>query len=248
MKDTKIRWADQTWNPMTGCTKVSPGCDHCYAEAIATKFSGTAFPRGFEPTFKPTRVGDPRNWREPLRVFVNSMSDVHHPSFSVTEVDAIYDVMAEVDRHDYLILTKRPARMAAHLRGWLRRRGLAAVPDHIWCGTSIEADRFAFRANYLRQIPVAVRFISAEPLLEALPSLDLSGLSWVIVGGESGPGYRPMDHEWAADLRDRCLDAGVAYFFKQSAAPRTEMGIELEGVRWEQWPRPHPTQRVSAST
>lgn len=254
MKDTKIRWAGSTWNPMTGCSEVSEECDNCYARVIAEKFGAPAFPNGFEPTFKPQLLGKPRSWREPRRIFVNSMSDVHHEEFTDDQVDAVYDAMAETDRHDFLVLTKRPQRMARFFLGsdagrqpsrdrrpgWLERRGLESVPDHIWLGTSIGLDKYAFRANWLRMIPVLVRFISAEPLLGGLPSLDLDGISWVIVGGESGKGFREMDTQWARDLRDRCDRAGIAFYFKQSSAFRTEQGIELDGERIEQYPLPDP--------
>lgn len=246
MQGTKIRWSEHTWNVFTGCTKISPGCDHCYAETIAEKFRGSAFPNGFLPTYKPNKLDDPRKWRDPARIFVNSMSDVHHPDFTRDQVDSVYDVMLDVDRHDYLVLTKRPNLMAAYMLGddgWLARRSLDAVPPQIWLGTTIELDEYVWRADHLRRIPATVRFLSCEPLLGPLPSLDLSGLSWVIAGGESGPGFRPMPHEWAADLRDRCDDAAVAFYFKQSAASRTEMGQELEGRRHEEYPLPHPADR-----
>jgi protein gp37 len=234
---TRIRWANNTWNPMSGCTEVSPGCAHCYAKTMAERLRGTsAFPVGFDPVFKPHLVGLPRKWRNPRRVFVNSMSDLFHEAFSDAQLDGVFAVMAEVDRHVYQVLTKRPERMRDYVHGWLARSGLEALPAHIWLGVSIENDRWTGRADTLREIPVAIRFISAEPLLGPLPSLDLTGIGWLIVGGESGPGFRPMDHAWARDLRDRALAAGIAYFFKQSAAPRTEMGIELDGRLWEQYP------------
>lgn len=280
MKDTKIRWAGSTWNPMTGCTHVSEECDRCYAEVIAEKFTGSAFPNGFAPTYKPNKLSQPATWARgkvgPTRVFVNSMSDVHHEDFTDEQIASVYDVMLEVPAHDYLVLTKRPKRMASFLLGadkarhsyeqikagkvdevlhttvkadgdgYLARRGLGALPSNIWLGTSIGLDKYAWRADWLRTIPVPVRFLSCEPLLGPLPSLDLhrGGISWVIVGGESGNGrndYRPMEHEWARDLRDRCADLGVAFFFKQSSGARTETGITLDGQRYEEFPRPHPT-------
>lgn len=249
MRETKIRWTDDTWNPMTGCTHISPGCDHCYAEAITVKFGGTAFPNGFVPTFKPNKLGDMAKLARkagPRRVFVNSMSDVHHEDFRGDQVDDVYDAMLDTPEHHYLVLTKRPQRMARHLageRGWLQRRGLDAMPPSIWIGTSIESDRYTFRANHLRSIPAAVRFLSCEPLITPLPSLNLDGIHWVIVGGESGNGrkdYRPMDHQWARDLRDAARAADAAFFFKQSSAVRTEVGIELDGERIEEFPLPHP--------
>jgi len=235
---------------MSGCTHVSPGCLHCYAEAIATspRFAN-GFPNGFDPTFKPNKLGDPAKWKTPRRVFVNSMSDVHHDAFTRDEIDSVYDAMAEVGRHDYLVLTKRPQAMAKFFLGpdgWLARRGLDRVPTQIWLGTSIESDTYAFRANHLRRIPVDIRFISAEPLLGPLPSLDLTDIDWLIVGGESGNGtkdFRPMDHEWASDLLGLAEASGTAFFFKQSSGVRTETGIELNGERIEEWPRPHPVGR-----
>jgi protein gp37 len=249
MKDTKIRWAGNTWNPMTGCSPVSPGCDRCYAEVIAEKFRGKAFPNGFSPTYKPAKLSDPAKWKTPTVVFVNSMSDIHHEAFSPEQVSSVYDAMLDVPRHQYLVLTKRPNRMAKfflggadllgqHTAGWLERHELDSVPAHIWLGTTIESDAYCRRADQLRRIPVPVRFISAEPLIGPLPSLNLDGIGWVIAGGESGKGYRPMPHEWALDLRDRCHDAGAAFFFKQSAAFRTEMGMDLDGRRYEEFPAP----------
>lgn len=242
MKDTKIRWAEHTWNPMTGCTKISPGCDNCYAETIALKFKGGAFPNGFDPTFKPGKLKQLRTLK-PGRVFVNSMSDVFHPDFTRDQVDAVFDEMAEQSQHDYLVLTKRPNLMRNYMvgkDGWLERRNLTRVPTQIWLGTTIESDQYVWRADHLRAIPVDVRFLSCEPLIAPVPSLDLTDLHWVIVGGESGKGYRPMPHEWAVDLRDRCEAADIAFFFKQSAAPRTEMGMKLEGRLHEEYPFPHP--------
>lgn len=237
MQDTKIRWATDTWNPMTGCSVVSPGCDNCYAKTIAEKFRGAAFPNGFEPTFKPQKLRDPEKWKTPRRIFVNSMSDVFHQAFDYDQIDEVFQRMLVVDRHQYLVLTKRPKRMAAYVNSHLLPKyALDSVPAHIWLGTSIESDDYVWRADVMRTIPVPIRFISAEPLLGPLPSLDLTDIAWLIVGGESGKGYRPMDHDWARDLRDRSVANGTAFYFKQSAAPRTEMGIELDGELWEQYP------------
>ena len=234
--ETKIRWATYTWNPMVGCSPVSPGCDHCYAKRIAENFGPPAYPNGFEPTFKPHKLADPRKWKQPSLVFVDSMSDLFHRAFRQDQIDQVFAVMLGETRHTYIVLTKRPERMEHYIRGWLDREGLTMVPSHIWLGVSIEADKFAYRADVLRRIPVLCRFISAEPLLGPLPSLNLASISWLIVGGESGLGYRPMDHAWAADLRDKALAARTAFYFKQSAAPRTEVGQLLEGQRWEQYP------------
>jgi protein gp37 len=244
MKDTKIRWAEHTWNTMTGCTKISPGCDNCYAETIALKFRGTAFPNGFDPTFKPNKLTEPRKW-SPSRVFVNSMSDVFHDAFDKSQIDQVFDTMLDIDKHDYLLLTKRPGRMKSYLigrDGWLSRRNLDEVPPWIWLGTSVESDEFVWRADHLRQIPVAVRFLSCEPLLGPLPSLDYNGLTWIIVGGESGKGYRVMEHDWARQVRDECAERQIAFYFKQSSAPRTEMGITLDDTLHEEYPFSHPTE------
>lgn len=261
MQDTRIRWAEHTWNPTTGCSKISPGCDHCYAETITIKFGRSTFPNGFEPTYKPNKLSEParfaRGKKGPGRVFVNSMSDLHHEDFTDAQRDSIYDTMLEVDSHDYLVLTKRPQLMARYFmgthedsepdtiytNGWLGRRGLDEMPAHIWIGTSIESDRYTFRTKSLTRIPAVVHFLSCEPLITALPSLDLTDIEWCIVGGESGPGYRPMDHEWARELRDRCDEAEVAFYFKQSAAPRTEMGMTLDGRLHEEYPLEHPVDR-----
>lgn len=274
MDKTGIRWTDATWNPMSGCTVISPGCDNCYAMTLAENRRGTpAFPVGFDTVFKPKKLADPVTWlrrRGPLRIFTNSMSDVFHDDFTDDQIDQLFAAMLATPEHNYQMLTKRPQRMFAYLfgyrppsdhrralleagtipdlddRGWLARNGLDQVPAHIWLGTSIENDRYTWRADWLRLIPVPVRFLSIEPLLGPVPSLDVSRLAWVIVGGESGPGWRPMDHEWARHVRDLCTvqgehgQAGPAFYFKQSAAYRTELGLELDGRRWEQWPLPHP--------
>lgn len=231
---TGISWTEATWNPMTGCEHVSPGCDNCYAEKIAERFAGTKpYPNGFAPTVHRDRMDLPTRWRgKPRRVFVNSMSDLHHREFSWEDIAEVYDRMVAEPEHDYLVLTKRPQRMAEFLvgpetaraayaagvpawaeftdrplDGWLGARGLRGLPDHIWIGTSIEDNQWAFRADWLRTIPAVVRAISAEPLIGPLDQLDLAGIHWVIVGGESGNRsnkFRPMPHEWARELLDRC--------------------------------------------
>lgn len=259
MEGTKIRWATDTWNPMSGCSEVSPGCDHCYARVIAEKFAGAAYPNGFAPTFKPKKLDEPKRLLRkngPSIIFTNSMSDVFHKDFTDEQIDMVFDAMLEVPEHQYLMLTKRPQRMASYLNGgdpapgqarrpgYLARRDLTRVPPFVWLGTSIESDRYTWRANYLRKIPVAVRFLSIEPMLDAVPSLNLDGIGWVIVGGESGPGFRPMDHAWATEVRDLAMAAGAAFYFKQSSAWRTELGQLLNGTeRWEQYPVPIQWER-----
>lgn len=250
MEKTNIRWCESTWNAWVGCSKISEGCDHCYAETLTTRFgpTSTSFPTGFTPTFKPQKLGEPRRWKEPRRIFCNSLSDPFHEDFTDAQRDQVFDVVLEVDRHDYLMLTKRPQMMARYFNGptgYLARRGIDAVPPHFWLGTTIESDKWTFRTKHLTAIPATVHFLSCEPLITPLPSLDLTDIEWVICGGESGPGYRPMPHDWARDLRDRCDERGIAYYFKQSAAPRTEMGMELDGVRVEEYPLEHPADRIA---
>src|SRR3954469_12352960 len=217
---TAIEWTDETWNPMTGCTQISAGCDHCYAMTLSrTKPSvrDTYLRRlpvkdteanradAFAPRFWPERLAKPYSWRAPKRVFVNSMSDVFHAHFSLEQIQRVFDVMNDNLQHQFQVLTKRPeraARLAEHL----------LFTPNIWIGTSIENMDVARRADALRQIPADVRFISAEPLLGPLAELKLEGIHWVIGGGESGLGYRPCSLEWARSLRDNCQDHGVAFF------------------------------------
>lgn len=250
MKLTKIRWAGFTWNFFTGCTEISPGCDHCYARVIAehARYAG-AFPNGFAPTFKPHKLGEPRKVKEPQFCFVNSMSDFLHKDFTDAARDAAMDEMLQTDRHIYMILTKRAQALPRYVRGWLGRQGLESVPRHIWFGVSIEHNKYRFRADFLREVP-GVRIISGEPLIAPLDRLDLTDIHMLIVGGESGNGsnnFRPMQAEWARALRDkarnaRCADPltgtarPTAFYFKQSSGARTETGITLDGERIEEYP------------
>ena len=230
-----IEWTDATWNPVTGCTQISPGCDHCYALAFAERFRGVAghpYEQGFDLTLWPNRLGLPLRWKRPRRIFVNSMSDLFHERVPDEFIRQVFDVMAQADWHTFQVLTKRPRRMAnlAPTLPW---------PSHIWAGTSVELNRYAWRANdCLRRVPAAVRFVSAEPLLGPLPSLQVDHLHWLIVGGESGPAHRPCDRSWVRDLRNRCSEAGVAFFLKQwgGRTPKTG-GRTLDGRTWDEMPR-----------
>lgn len=232
-----IEWTEATWNPVTGCTKVSPGCDHCYAETFAERFRGVpghAYEQGFDLRFWPDRLDVPRTWKRPRIVFVNSMSDLFHERVPREYVERVFEVMADCQRHTFQVLTKRPGRMASLLRH--------IRPDplpNVWLGTSIESDGYTWRADKVRETPAAVRFLSLEPLLGPLPSLSLQGIDWVIVGGESGPRHRPADPGWVRDLRDRCSAEGVAFFFKQwgGRTPKTG-GRLLDGRTWDQMPSP----------
>jgi protein gp37 len=236
---TGIEWTDETWNPVTGCSKVSPGCANCYAETLAlTRLAGKAGYPGLPWTpanaeqnvsLRPERLRKPLSWREPRMVFVNSMSDLFHELVPWDYIDRVFDVMEEAERHTFQVLTKRPERMKALAR---------PVPSNVWLGTSIENDRWTVRADHLRETPECVRFLSCEPLLGPLPSLNLDGIQWVIVGGESGEGHRPIRAEWVRDLRDRCTDAGVSFFFKQWGGIRPKSGGRtLDGRTWDEMPR-----------
>ena len=215
---TTIEWTEKTWNPVTGCTKVSPGCDHCYAEGIARRFAGSkAFPNGFDVTLHPERLDAPLRWRKPARVFVNSMSDLFHKDVPDEFIEQVWDTMRGTPQHTYQILTKRPARMRSFLQ---RRRpiwGEAPLPN-VWLGVSAEDQKRAdLRIPELLNTPAAVRFVSAEPLLGVLQASYPSwlGLDWVIVGGESGPGARPMRLQWAKTLVAGCHELSIAVFVKQ---------------------------------
>jgi len=233
---SRIEWTDATWNPVTGCTQLSPGCDHCYALALAERFRGVPghpYEQGFDLRLWPERLELPLRWKRPRRIFVNSMSDLFHEQVPDEFIRRVFDVMARADWHTYQVLTKRPRRMA-------RLAPTLPWPPHVWAGTSVELDRYAWRANdCLRRVPAAVRFVSAEPLLGPLPSLELDHLGWVIVGGESGPGHRRCDPAWVRDLRDRCLAAGVAFFLKQwGGRTPTAQGRMLDGRTWDEFPAP----------
>ena len=229
-----IAWTDATWNPVTGCTKVSPGCDHCYAERIAETKRGTpAFPVGFDVQLRPHKLKDPLRWKTPRRVFVNSMSDLFHRAVPDEYLRTVWDTMLEADHHTYQVLTKRPHRMAHKVR----TLGLQPAA-HIWLGTSAEDQRWAdSRIPALLSIDTQVRFVSAEPLLGAIDLTPwLGGLAWVIAGGESGPGRRPMELAWARSLRDQCYATGAAYFYKQGNAFRSGQDRYLDGRTWDEFP------------
>lgn len=228
-----IEWTDATWNPVTGCTQVSPGCDHCYALAFAERFRGVPghpYEQGFDLRLWPERLDLPLRWKKPRRIFVNSMSDLFHTDVPDEFVRRVFDTMVRADRHTYQVLTKRPQRLA--------RLGLSLPwPPHIWIGVSVESNAYAWRADYLRRVPAAVRFVSAEPLLGPVDQLDLEGLHWVITGGESGFGHRWCDPDWVRSVRDRCVAAGVAYFHKQWGGRTSKAGGRiLDGRTWDELP------------
>ena len=242
---TGIEWTDETWNPMTGCTQISAGCDHCYAKTVAETKTRTMYLRQlpvrdsaanredpFAPRFWPDRLVKPFSWREPKRVFVNSMSDVFHAHFTLEQIQMVFDVMNALPQHQFQVLTKRPERALrlAHELQWT---------DNIWMGTSIETMAVARRADALRGIPAAVHFISAEPLLGPLDDLNVDHIEWLIGGGESGIGHRPCDAEWARGLQRLCEAQGVHFFWKQWGGRTPKAGgRQLDGRVWSEFPAP----------
>jgi len=251
--NTKIEWTDATWNPVRGCTKISPGCAHCYAETFAERFRGVPghpYEQGFDLRLVPHKLLDPLRWTRPRMVFVNSMSDLFHKDVPDDYVLQVAEVMRVANWHTYQVLTKRSERLAAMLRGPLR--DLAREP-HVWWGVSVENRRHGLpRVDHLRDAPAALRFLSVEPLLEDLGDFDLTGLHWMIVGGESGHGARPLAKEWVSALRDRCAAAGVRFFFKQWGGVRKgKAGRELDGRTYDEVPppsaRPMPEGRARAA-
>ena len=222
-----IEWTDATWNPVTGCTKITRGCDHCYAERFAERFRGTPghpFKDGFDLKLRPERLFQPLSWKRPRRVFVNSMSDLFHKEIPATFIDRVFDTMEATDRHVFQVLTKRSSLMMTYLR---RRYGSRPAPQHIWCGVSVEDHTATTRIRHLRQTPISTRFLSIEPLLGPIGNVDLEGIAWVIVGGESGPKARPMQLAWVIDIRDRCKREGVPFFFKQWGGRTPKSGGRL---------------------
>jgi protein gp37 len=237
-----IEWTEATWNPVTGCDKISAGCDNCYALALSKrlkamgveKYQNDGDPRtsgpGFGVTVHPAALEQPKRWRSPRVVFVNSMSDLFHAKVPVSFVEDVFDVMRETPQHTYQVLTKRAirARRLADRLDW---------PDNMWLGVSVENSQYFSRVDELREIPAAVRFLSCEPLLGSLEGIDLDGMGWVIAGGESGPNYRPMELSWARGIRDDCTQAKVPFFFKQWGGRTPKLlGRELDGRTWDEYP------------
>lgn len=234
---TQIEWTDATWNPVTGCTKITPGCDFCYAERFSERFRGVVghpFENGFDLKLRPERLGQPLAWRKPRRIFVNSMSDLFHKKIPRTFIDSVFDTMEAADWHTFQVLTKRSPPMARYLRN---RYGAGKAPSHIWLGVSVEDAKNAIRVKHLSTAAASVKFVSFEPLLASIGKIDLTGIDWAIVGGESGPRARPMVEAWAIEIRDQCRLANVAFFFKQWGGVRPKSGGRLlRGREWNQYP------------
>ncbi|MCI0376179.1 MAG: phage Gp37/Gp68 family protein [Gemmataceae bacterium] len=241
---SRIEWTDATWNPVRGCTKISPGCAHCYAETFAERFRGVpghAYEQGFDLRLVPEKLAEPLRWSSPRLVFVNSMSDLFHEDVPDEFIVRVVRVMELANWHTFQVLTKRSARMRDLLSTKL---AFAALLKHIWWGVSVENRKHGVpRIQHLRDAPASMRFLSIEPLLEDLGAINLDGICWVIVGGESGPGSRPMEEAWVLTIRDQCRDGGVPFFFKQwGGTRRTEAGRELEGCTYDELP---PRNRTS---
>ncbi|MBF6302274.1 phage Gp37/Gp68 family protein [Nocardia amamiensis] len=272
MTSTSIEWTEVTWNPTTGCDRISPGCSRCYALAMAkrlkamgsSKYQTDGDPRtsgpGFGVAVHQDVLGEPLRWRRPRMVFVNSMSDLGHARIDRGFVESVFAVMGTAQQHTFQVLTKRPRRLAKllsdpaireriaqsmgfedgndgdHVADWLAVNAPWPL-SNVWIGTSIESDEYCWRADDLRATPAAVRFLSLEPLLGPLPSLNLDGIDWVIVGGESGPGFTPLDLDWARDIRDRCQERSIPFFFKQVGGIRPKSGGRLlDGRIWDEMP------------
>jgi protein gp37 len=234
---TAIEWTDSTWNPVTGCSKISPGCDHCYAERFSERFRGTPghpFETGFDLTLRPERLGQPLRWRSSRMIFVNSMSDLFHKDIPKAYIAAVFDTMEKADWHVYQVLTKRSSLLQRFVND---RYKASKAPAHIWFGVSVENEQATSRIAHLQKANATVRFLSIEPLLGPVGGLDLRGIDWVILGGESGPRARPMQREWAIDVRNQCIAAGVAFFFKQWGGRSPKSGGRLlEGKEWNEFP------------
>ena len=239
MAHSSIEWTESTWNPVTGCTKVSPGCQNCYAEVMARRLQAMGQPNyanGFEVTLQEHMLGKPMEWRKPQMIFVNSMSDLFHEAVDTDYIQRVFKIMRRAHWHQFQVLTKRAERLAqiAPELDW---------PENVWMGVSVENARYTGRIDALRQVPSAIRFLSIEPLLGPIVDLDLEDIDWVIVGGESGRRARPMDERWVVDIRDQCQQAGVPFFFKQwGGFNKREAGRVLEGRTWDEMPSAHCSQ------
>jgi protein gp37 len=261
-----IEWTDATWNPVTGCTKVSPGCAHCYAETFAERFRGVPghpFEQGFDIKLWPERLTLPLRWKEPRRIFVNSMSDLFHEAIPDDFIEKIFEVMTQANQHVFQVLTKRAERMAAWTRSKFSgssdpKNGITSWPVHIWLGVSVENQRFTSRIQYLQETPALIRFLSVEPLLGPvnLEGSLLKHIHWVIVGGESGPQARPVKAEWVFKIREQCQKQQVPFFFKQWGAydpsgrrvGKKAAGRLLDGRTWDEMPADVGAGRTASRT
>ena len=241
--NSAIEWTEATWNPVTGCSKTSAGCQRCYAERMALRLQGMGqanYARGFKVTLHPRSLRLPLGWKKPQMVFVNSMSDLFHEDVPLEFIQKVFDVMRRADWHTYQVLTKRSERLLEldPVLSWL---------PHIWMGVTVESADYTYRMDHLRRTRAAVKFLSLEPLLGPIPHLDLTGIHWAVVGGESGPGARPMDPKWVTDIRDQCFKAKVPFFFKQwGGVNKKKAGRLFEGRTWDEMP--HQSHRIEMQT
>jgi len=237
-----IEWTESTWNPLTGCTKVSPGCKHCYAERMAIRLKAMGQPNyvnGFRLTLHEDVLELPLRWKKPQMIFVNSMSDLFHKDVPLPFIQATFDVMRRAYWHSFQVLTKRAGRL-------LELDLLLDWPENVWMGVSVESGAYTRRIDELRGTQARIKFLSLEPLLGPLPGLDLRNIDWAIVGGESGPGARPMDKEWVVDIRRQCRRAKVPFFFKQwGGVHKSKAGRELDGRTWDELPRAYRPAHVA---
>ena len=246
---TEIEWTDATWNPVTGCTKISAGCDLCYAERFAERFRGVPnhpFSAGFDLTLRPERLTQPLTWRQPKMIFVNSMSDLFHKGVPSAFVDRVFDTMEKADWHTFQLLTKRSSRLRDYVNA---RYSKKSAPANLWLGASVEDGTKVSRIRHIHDTRAAVRFLSIEPLIGPMGKIDLSGIHWVIVGGESGPSARPIEADWVRSVRDQCLAAKVPFFFKQWGGYRPKTGgRDLDGREWNQLPAPRGKSKPTSAT
>jgi protein gp37 len=244
---TSIEWTDATWNPVTGCTKISAGCDNCYAARFSERFRGVPghpFETGFDLTLRPERLSQPLAWKRPRMIFVNSMSDLFHKEIPKSHITAVFDTMEEANWHTYQVLTKRSSLLQKFINDRYPDR---TAPAHMWFGVSVENEQAKSRIAHLQKANASVRFLSIEPLIAPIGPLNLDKIHWVIVGGESGPRARPIKEEWAIAVRNQCVAAGVPFFFKQwgGRSPKTG-GRTLDGKTWSQFPAYTNEMRVGA--
>ncbi len=240
---SRIEWTESTWNPVTGCTKISPGCNNCYAERMAKRLKAMGQPNyvnGFKPTMHEKTLSLPLSWKKPQRIFVNSMSDLFHKDIPDDFIMRVFDVMRQAYWHRFQVLTKRSERL-------LKLSPRLFWTENIWMGVTVENRECAFRIDHLRRTNAFIKFLSMEPLLGPVENLNLMGLDWVIVGGESGPGARPMQHDWVIDIRNQCQRANVSFFFKQWGGTRKKKtGRLLEGKTWDEIPQQYITENKFA--
>lgn len=243
--NSKIEWTESTWNPLTGCSKVSPGCAHCYAERLAVRLKAMGNPNyknGFDLTLHENQLSVPLRWKKSKMIFVNSMSDLFHEKVPFEFINKVFETMARAEQHYFQVLTKRSTtlkQMACKLI-W---------PQNIWMGVSVENQDYTHRIDNLRSTPAAVKFLSLEPLLGPIQDMDLTGIDWVIVGGESGPGARPMKEQWVLDIKTQCVEKGVLFFFKQwGGVNKKKAGRLLEGQIWDEMPTGHNHQTYHEDT